>query len=168
MNPADSQETLITRYLEGPALLERTVSGIHDEELDADPSTNGWTIRQIVHHIVDGDDLWKVGIKAALGDTPGEFTLEWYWCQPQEVWAERWSYGSRSIDVSLALLKASRAHVSQLLETIPDGWNRSVAVRKLDGEIVRLSVEAVVTMQTQHLEHHVNRIKVIRQERGRA
>ncbi|MGD9546390.1 MAG: DinB family protein [Candidatus Krumholzibacteriia bacterium] len=167
MNPTDAQETLIVRYLEGPALLASTVSGVHDEDLDAAPSKGGWTIRQIVHHVVDGDDLWKVGIKAALGNTPGEFTLGWYWCQPQEVWAERWSYGSRSVDVSLELLKAIRAQVSQLLRTIPDGWNRSVAVRKGDGEIVRLSVEAVVTMQTEHLEHHVNRIKAILQERAR-
>lgn len=30
--------------------------------LDAMPSGGGWTIRQIVHHIVDGDDIWKLCI----------------------------------------------------------------------------------------------------------
>jgi len=68
----------------------------------------------------------------------------------------------------MALLKAIRAHVSQLLENVPDGLSRSVGVRKRDGEIVRLSVEAVVEMQADHLEHHVKRITAIRQERGRA
>jgi hypothetical protein len=168
MNPAGARETMIARYLEGPVLLERAIAGMHDAELDAPPANGGWSIRQIVHHIVDGDDLWKVGLKAALGNPAGEFTLEWYWGQPQEIWAERWAYAHRSVDVSMALLEATRAHVSQLLETIPDGWSRSVGVRKRDGEIVRLTVEAVVEMQTDHLEHHVSRITAIRQERGRA
>lgn len=149
-------------------LLECAIAGLKDAELDASPANGGWTIRQIVHHIVDGDDLWKAGIKAALGNTPGEFTLAWYWGQPQEIWAERWAYADRSVDVSMALLKAIRAHVSQLLKNVPDGWSRSVGVRKRDGEIVRLSVGAVVEMQADHLEHHVNRITAIRQERGRA
>lgn len=168
MNPADARETTIARHLEGPALLERAIAGMHDAELDATPSNGGWTIRQIVHHIVDGDDLWMAGIKAALGNTPCEFTLEWYWAQQQETWAERWAYAYRSVDVSMELLKAIRAQVSQLLDNIPDGWSRFVRVRKRDGEIVRLSVGAVVEMQADHLEHHVNRITAIRQEGGRA
>nr|CAP48230.1 putative integron gene cassette protein [uncultured bacterium] len=167
MNPAGARESMIARHMDGPALLERAIAGLRDAELDASPSKNGWTIRQIVHHIVDGDDLWKSCIKAALGNTPGELTLEWYWCQPQEIWAERWAYEYRSVDVSLALLKANRAHVSQLLEQVPDGWSRSVEVRKRDGEIVRLSVEAVIAMHVDHLEHHVSRITAIRRESDR-
>jgi uncharacterized damage-inducible protein DinB len=154
--------------LEGPALLERALAGLRDADLDAPPPQAGWTIRQIVHHVVDGDDLWKSCIKAALGNTPGEFSLAWYWAQPQDVWADRWAYARRSLDVSLALLKTSRVHVWQLLEAVPDAWSRSVSLRKPDGDTVRLSVGEVVKINADHVAHHIERIAAIRRERGEA
>jgi len=168
MNAPNDRDSVLARFKEGPALLERTLAGLHDADLDTPPSRGGWTIRQIVHHIVDGDDLWKACIKAALGNEQGEFTLEWYWALPQEVWATRWSYAHRSLDVSLALLKATRDHVLQLLAQVPDGWCRSVGLRKPNGETERMPVGAVVEMQADHLVHHVNRILAIRREIGGA
>jgi hypothetical protein len=79
-----------------------------------------------------------------------------------------WAYRERSLDVSLALLKANREHILQLLEHIPDGWSRSVGVRKPDGEIERVPVGFVVEMQADHVLHHVDRILAIRRERGGA
>jgi uncharacterized damage-inducible protein DinB len=168
MNPADSQTSIIARFADGPAQLEQALTGLHDADLDAPPVQGGWTIRQIVHHIADGDDLWKACIKAALGNEQGEFTLEWYWVVPQDIWADRWAYAGRSIDVSLALFKANRAHVTQLLAHVPDAWSRSISLRKPSGETTRLTVGAVVEMQADHLQHHVHRILAIRKERGGA
>lgn len=166
MKAPDDQDSVLARYVEGPALLERTLAGIQDSDLDAPPSQGGWTIRQIVHHIVDGDDLWKTCIKVALGNEQAEFTLDWYWELPQDVWANRWAYADRSLDVSLALLKANRSHVLQLLEQVPDGWCRSVGLRKPNGEVEQLPVGAVIEMQADHVVHHVNRILAIRGENG--
>jgi hypothetical protein len=148
--------------MEGPALLERALTGIQDAELDAPAPQGGWTIRQIVHHIVDGDDLWKIGVKVALGNDQAEFSLEWYRTQPQEVWAENWAYANRSLDVSLVLLKAIRNHIRQLVEQVPGGWHRSVEFRKPNGESERLPVGAVVEIQADHVEHHVKQIRAIR------
>ncbi len=105
-----------------------------EADLDARPSQGGWTIRQIVHLIVDGDDIWKLCIKMAMGNEDGEFALEWYWALPQQTWAERWAYAKRSPDVSLALFRAERAHVVQLLESAPEVWERSVTLRTPKGE----------------------------------
>ncbi len=166
MKAPDDQDSVLARYMEGPALLERALAGIQDTELDAPPSQGGWTIRQIVHHVVDGDDLWKTCIKIALGNEQAEFSLEWYWAQPQEVWAKDWAYENRSLDVSLALLRAIRNHVDQLLRQVPEGWHRSVGFRKPNGEIERLPVGALVEMQADHVEHHVKQIRTIRSEVG--
>jgi uncharacterized damage-inducible protein DinB len=168
MNPADDQTSTIARYAEGPALLEQALAGLQDADLDASPAHGGWTIRQIVHHIVDGDDLWKAGVKAALGNEQGEFTLEWYWVVPQDTWADRWAYSARPIEASLAFFKATRAHVTQLLAHVPDGWSRSIAVRKPTGETTRLTVGAIIAMQADHLQHHVRRILAVREQRGGA
>jgi len=165
MKPPEDKDSVLARYKEGVALLERALSGLQDADLDMPPSQGGWTIRQIVHHIVDGDDIWKTCIKMALGNEQAEFTLGWYSACSQEEWADHWAYKLRSIDVSLELLKAIRSHVLQLLEQIPDGWNRAVDFRNRSGEIERLPVGFVVEMQADHVEHHVKRILSIRGER---
>jgi len=168
MNTTDGQTAIAARYAEGPAELEQSLAGLQDADLDAPPAQGGWTIRHIVHHIVDGDDIWKVCIKAALGNEEGEFTLEWYSVMPQDVWADRWAYAGRPIDVSLVLFEAIRAHVIQLVTHVPEAWSRSIAIREPSGETTRLTVGAIVEMQADHLQHHVRRIRAIRKERGGA
>jgi len=162
------RDLILTRYLQGPSVLESALVGLREADLDRLPADGGWTIRQIVHHIADGDDLWKTCIKVALANEQAEFTLAWYAALPQRDWADRWAYARRSLEPSLALLKASRAHIQQLLDQIPDGWSRSIGVRNRDGGIERVTVGFVVEMQAHHLEHHVNRILAIRKEGGGA
>jgi len=164
MKPPKDQNSVLARYVDGPALLERTLNGLKDADLDFTSSQGGWTIRQIVHHIVDGDDLWKICIKMALGNEKAEFTLEWYSAFSQEEWADHWAYELRSIDVSLELFKAIRSHVLQLLEQIPDGWHRAVEFRKRSGDVERLPVGFIVEMQADHVERHVKQILSIRGE----
>lgn len=164
MKAPEDKGVVLVRYKEGPALLERALADITDADLDAAPSQGGWTIRQIVHHVVDGDDIWKICLKMALGNEGAEFTLGWYWAFPQEVWAERWAYAHRSVDVSLDLLKANRHHVLQLLEHIPNAWLRTVAFRKHNGEVECVPIGAAIEIQADHLEHHVSRILAIRKE----
>lgn len=148
--------------------LERAIADLQDADLDASPPQGGWTIREIVHHIVDGDDIWKACIKMALGNEQAEFALAWYWALPQDVWPDRWAYKARSLEVSMALLRANRNHILQLLEHLPDGWRRSVGFRKHSGEIEQVPVGFVVEMQADHLLRHVDRILAIRRERGGA
>ena len=158
--PAD-KDSSIARYIEGPILLERALKGLKESDLDKVPTKGGWTIRQIVHHIVDGDDLWKICIKQALGNEQSEFSLDWYRAMPQDTWADRWAYSQRSVDVSLSLFKAIRDHVVQLLEHVPDGWNRTVGFREPNDEIVRVPVGFVIEMQANHVVHHVQQIETI-------
>lgn len=157
---------VMASYREGLALLEEVLKNLTDSDLDSAPSAGGWTIRQIVHHIADGDDLWKLGIKMAMGNQQPEFSLEWYKELPQQAWAERWAYNRRSIIESLSLLKAVRTHLLQLLESIPDAWGRVVVVRNPDGEMEQVPVGFVIQMQADHLRHHLKRIKEILHERS--
>lgn len=111
LHAPEDRDGTITRYREGLTLLERAVADLQDADLDAMPSAGGWTIGQIVHHIVDGDDIWKLCIKMAIGNEQSEFALGWYCAQPQELWGDRWAYTRRPIDVSLSLFKATSSHI---------------------------------------------------------
>ena len=164
MIPPENQNEILELFKRGPGILENALAGLSDIELDYAPSNGGWSIRQIVHHLVDGDDLWKIYIKIALGNEQAEFTLKWYLAFPQTEWAKRWSYEKRSIDVSLALFKAIRDHILQLLEYTPDGWIKSAQFRDSNGEIEVVPVGFVIQMQADHVVHHVKRIIAIREE----
>ena len=164
MEPPKNQDKILELFKQGVTILENAVAGLSDIELDYTPAKGGWTIRQIIHHIADGDDLWKTCIKIALGNEQAEFTLQWYWALPQTTWAECWSYKNRPVEISIALLKANRDHIIQLLEYVDDGWNKSVQFRKSDGKIELVPVGAVVQIQSDHVVHHVKRILEIRKE----
>ena len=99
-----------------------------------------------------------------MGNEQAEFTLKWYWALPQTTWAECWSYKNRPVEISIALLKASRDHIIQLLEYVDDGWSKSIQFKKSDGTIERVPVGAVVQIQSDHVAHHVKRILEIRKE----
>ncbi|MDX1701259.1 MAG: DinB family protein [Melioribacteraceae bacterium] len=164
MKPPEDKEKVLELYLSGPTILNNALSDLNDGDLDYIPSNEGWTIRQIVHHIIDGDDIWKTGIKMALGNEQPEFTLPWYWSQPQTEWAKHWKYEERSIEISLALLKANREHVLQLLDHTHDGWSKSVRFLKHNGETELIPIGSAIQIQADHLVHHVDRISEIRKE----
>ena len=161
MKSPTNKNSVIAQYIEGPTILERALTGLKEADLDTAPSKGGWTIRQIVHHIVDGDDIWKIGIKQALGNDQSEFSLDWYRALTQDTWADRWAYAQRPIGASLTLLKAIRDHVVQLLEHVPDGWNRAVGFREPTGEIETVPVGFIIEMQANHVMHHLQQIKAI-------
>ena len=159
-SPSD-REDIIARYLEGPVLLENILNGLKESDLDTAPKKGGWTVRQIVHHIVDGDDLWKICIKQAIGNDQSEFSLNWYRALSQDTWADRWAYSQRPVDVSLALLRAIRDHVVELLEHVPEGWNKSVDFREPNGVTEKLPVGFIIQMQANHVMHHLKQIETV-------
>jgi uncharacterized damage-inducible protein DinB len=161
MKLSTDKDTNIKKFLKGPELLEQVFSELTDADLDTAPREGGWTARQIVHHLVDGDDLWKMGIKIALGNEKAEFSLQWYQEYPQEYWADRWAYEKRSLEESLAFLKATRAHIVQLLDHVPDSWNRSILFRNANDEVEKVSVGFIIEMQANHVVHHLKQIENI-------
>ena len=166
MKASGDQATILARFAEGPTQLGNALSGLSESGLDLAPSQGGWSIREIVHHLVDGDGIWMLGVKMALGNEQAEFHLDWYSTFPQTHWSSSWAYAQRSVSPSLELLSAIRRHLLDLMARRPDGWDRSVAVRQRDGQVTRVSVGFVLEMQADHVFHHIDRIHAIREERG--
>jgi uncharacterized damage-inducible protein DinB len=164
MEPPENQKEFLELFKQGPDILENALAGLSDKELDHPPSNGGWTIRQIVHHLVDGDDIWKNAVKMALGNEDADFSLEWYLAFPQTEWAKKWNYENRSIDISLTLFRANRKHIQQLLEYAHNGWKKSIRYRDPKGEIEVVTIEDVIQMQAEHVIHHVKRISEILKE----
>ncbi len=157
------QQQILNRYTAGPDMLESALQGLDDEQLDLTISVESWSIRQLVHHIADGDYLWKEFLLRAAGNPEQEFSLEWYWCTPQDDWVKRWSYATRDVSQSLTLLKTNREHSLGLLHQLPWLWENRLFIPTRDGGQERVSVSDVVEMQARHVEGHVEDIQQIRQ-----
>jgi hypothetical protein len=157
---------VISSYGEGPNILEAAIADLPQTGLDHAFSGDSWTIRMIVHHIADGDAIWKSFICQALGNVGGEFRLQWYWEIPQDDWAKRWNYARRPIEPSLAVFRANRSQTIQLLEHTPDALKKTLLIRWPNGKEQEVSVLWVVEMQTRHVLEHEADISRIRKMQG--
>jgi hypothetical protein len=157
-----SQDQALSRYADGPGLVQSAIHGLGDAQLNLSLSPESWSIRQLVHHITDGDYLWKEFLLRAAGEPEREFSLAWYWCLPQDEWVKRWSYAERDVSHSLDLFTANRIHTLELLRQTPGLWEKSLLIPTPSGGQEQASVEQVVEMQSHHVEGHVEDIRHIR------
>lgn len=155
-------DEILTLYADGPRLLEAALQGLTESQLDLALSADSWSIRQLVHHLADGDDLWNVCIMAALGNPEGLFTLQWYWDREQMEWSESWNYAGRPIESSLMLLRANRRHTLDLLQPISSGWEKSIRLQRPEGQEARITIGEVIEMQARHVVTHIKDIQAIR------
>lgn len=160
-NSALDHSTVLSDYLAAADRLPLMVAGLDTAMLDRSLAADTWTIRQLVHHIVDGDDLWSVAVKAAIGNPDGVFTLQWYWDVPQTTWAEQWRYADRDVQPSLELFKANRRHIAQLLAVVPAAWDRAITISWRGHADEHVSVAEIVEMQARHAVAHITEIATI-------
>jgi len=158
---SDTMEASLEAYTVCVDELESNLHGLSEADLNQGP-IDGWTIRQIVHHLADGDELWKTCILLALGNPGAEFHLDWYWGVRQDDWAEQWSYDRRDIGTALSRLRVNRQHIVELLKQRPEAWNYVARIhwpsRPVESQI---SIAEVVKMQTDHMLNHLGDILTI-------
>jgi hypothetical protein len=162
-NQTDTSNEVLSQYADGPAQLESALAGLSESDLNLALDSDSWSIRQIVHHLADGDDIWKTCIKPALGNSDGIFTLQWYWEKPQMEWSENWRYASRSIKSSLTLLRANRCHIMELIEHTLNALEKSIRLAHPQKPEVRITIFDVLEMQAGHVIDHIKDIQVILQ-----
>jgi hypothetical protein len=165
LDQTDTQ-TILARYANGPALLDTALAGLRETDLDLALNADSWTIRQIVHHIVDGDDLWKTCIKISLGNSEAVFSLQWLSVKPQMEWAESWAYSRRGLETSLALYRANRGHIVDLLEHTADAWEKTIRFQPSEKPEMRITIRDVVELHVDHLTEHIESIQAIRKAHG--
>ena len=158
--------TLLKKYLELPDRLEAAIAGLSESQLDL--QGDGWSIRSCVHHLVEGELIWQVNLRAAAGSDGIEFPMGWYFSQPQEVWAQRWCYDKRPVGPSLDLFRASTRNLAEFLRLAPpEVWKRSGRVT-WPGELEerRLSVRDILLIHIGHMDGHTADIRAVREANG--
>ena len=118
---ADEERAALIDAIEAhPSRIRAAVTGLSDEQLDTRYRDGGWTLRQVVHHVVDSHVNAYVRFKLALTeDNPTIRTYE------EAMWAELPDGKTAPVEGSLAILDALHARwVSCLRNMTPEDFRR--------------------------------------------
>src|SRR5262245_2071153 len=95
------RKELIEQIAQAPAGMRAAVKGLQDTQLDTPYRPDGWTVRQVVHHVPDSHLNAYTRLKLAL--TENQPTIRAY---DQVLWAELPEARSAPVDISLHILEA--------------------------------------------------------------
>src|SRR5439155_577100 len=100
-NSPDDRRRLLNQIEQTPARLRAAVEGLSAEQLDTPYRPDGWTVRQVVHHVPDSHLNSYIRFKLAL--TEDEPVIKPY---EQTRWAELEDGKTADVGISLALLES--------------------------------------------------------------
>ena len=141
-----------------PAEMRRAVAGLDDTQLDTPYRPEGWTLRQVVHHVADSHV--NAYTRCKLGVTESNPAIKLY---DEKLWAELDDGRSAPIEVSLALLEALHVRWVRFLRSLDEGDLRRTFVHPDYGEI---TVGMTLAMYAWHGRHHVAHITGLRERNG--
>jgi hypothetical protein len=140
-----------------PERVRAAVRHLSDSQLDTPYRLDGWTIRQVVHHLVDSHTNGYIRTKFGLTeDTP---TIKPY---DQDAWAGLADM-RMPIEVSLEVLDGLHARWSHLWDSLTD---TQFARAYTHPELGRVTLDQQLQGYAWHSRHHVAHITSLRQREG--
>ncbi|MFN8059240.1 MAG: putative metal-dependent hydrolase [Vicinamibacterales bacterium] len=155
---ADVRLRFIDVLADAPRRYREAVRGLDASQLDTPYRPDGWTVRQVVHHVVDSHLHSYIRCKAAVTET--EPVVSDY---QEAKWAELADGRTGPVDVSLALLEALHDRWVRFLRSLAaDDFSRTFrhpayGVRTLD---------LTLALYAWHCDHHVAHITNLRSRMG--
>ncbi len=150
--------TLIDQIAATPEQLRAAVAGLSEEQLDTPYRPEGWTVRQVVHHVPDSHLNSYVRFKLAL--TEEHPTIRSY---DENLWANTDDARTAPVEVSLDLLEALHRRWVLFLRSFED---KDFARTFHHPELGSVSVDKNVALYAWHGRHHVAHITSLRERMG--
>src|SRR6202040_4072775 len=110
---ADDRRKFIAQIAETPGRLKAAIGGLSDPQLDTPYRPEGWTVKQVVHHVPDSHLNAYTRFKLAL--TEDEPTIKTY---DEAAWAELADSRKVPMEGSLDLLDALHLRWVALLRSM--------------------------------------------------
>ncbi len=137
-----------------PIRLKRLVEEITEDQLNTPYRPDGWTIRQVIHHIPDSHINSYIRFKWAL--TEDNPTIKAY---HEDRWAELYDSKDQPIQISLDFLSAVHGKLSLMLKGLSEEQLKRTFVHPDSGE--KMPLDRNIGMYAWHGEHHLAHIKSI-------
>ena len=152
------KESFLGDISHAPANLRAAVSGLSEQQLDTPYRPEGWSVRQVVHHVPDSHLNAYVRSKLAL--TEDEPTIKPY---AEDRWAVLADSKTTPIEVSLMLLESLHTHWVRLLGSLAaSDWKRTLR----HPELGVMNLEKLLALYAWHGRHHVAHITGLRERNG--
>ena len=136
-----------------PERLRMAVAGLSDAQLDTPYREEGWTVRQVVHHVADSHANAYVRTKLAL-------TEDWPTIKPYDeaAWAELADSRWLPVEGSLTLTEALHGRWVALLESLTEEDFRRGYMHPENG---RTSLAQMLALYDWHSRHHTAHITAL-------
>ena len=160
---SEPHDVLLKKYLKLPERLEAAIAGLSESDLDL--CGEGWSIREYVHHTVEGELLWQVNLRAIVGTDGCWFPFQWYFALSQDEWAEKWASDKRAIEPTLALFRGSTGSLVELLRcSDPQIWKHFGRVTWPGAkQETHITIRDIILMHLGHMDQHEADIRAIRE-----
>jgi hypothetical protein len=148
-----SREELLAKSRTGYSDVEKALAGATDAELDRPAADDGWTARQVAHHLADSEATAYVRLRRLIAEDRPQIVG---YDEPE--YARRLHY-DRPIASSLAVLAAVRESSLALLEALTAAeWERSGT----HTESGAYSVDRWLEIYARHSADHAEQIRKAR------
>jgi len=157
-NSQEQRIDLINQIAEAPARLRQASEGLTEAQFDTPYRPDGWTVRQVIHHLPDSHINSYVRFKWAL--TEEEPSIKAY----DEVrWSELDDARNAPAEVSVSLLEALHRRWVLVLRALSDNdFNRTYR----HPELGIMTIDKTLSLEAWHGRHHVAHITSLRERMG--
>jgi uncharacterized damage-inducible protein DinB len=155
---AQDRREYLLQISEAPDRLRAACENLSSSQLDTHYRPEGWTVRQVVHHLADSHLNWYARTKLAL--TEKEPVIKPF---DERLWAELPDARSGPIESSVLLLDGLHKRWAQLFESLgASDWVRKI----IHPEQGVLTLDAILPMIAWHGRHHTAHITELRKRMG--
>ncbi len=152
------RKELLLDIEQAPARLRASIKGLTPRQVDTPYRPEGWTVRQVVHHVPDSHLNAYARFKLAL--TEDEPTIKPY---AEDRWALLADTQETPIEVSLVMLDSLHDRWVRLLRSLSaEDWKRSFR----HPELGLVPLEKNLAIYAWHGKHHVAHITSLRERNG--
>ncbi|MDB4915667.1 MAG: DinB-like domain protein [Gemmatimonadetes bacterium] len=151
---ADERRAAIDAIAAAPRQLRAAVHGLTDSQLDTPYRPDGWTVRQLVHHVADSHMNAYARFRLAL--TEDNPTIKPY---EEAKWAELEDARFLPVLVSLDLLDNMHERLVVLLKATPDDAFARTLSHPENGP---MTVDALLNVYSWHGRHHTAHVTALR------
>lgn len=157
--PTDAERAeTIEKIAAAPAQLRAAITGLTAQQLETPYRPDGWTVRQVVHHVADSH--MNAYIRFRLGLTEAEPTIKPY---DEGAWAELADAKTADLEVSLILLEKIHERWTMLMRALPAA---AFARKFKHPEAGLMSLDTQLGLYEWHGRHHIAHITKLREREG--
>jgi uncharacterized damage-inducible protein DinB len=150
----DLRSQLIDTIAELPVKLRAACEGLSDEQLETTYRPEGWTIKQVIHHVADSHAQSLSRFK--LGLTENCPTIKPY---SEADWAELADSKHAPVDSSLAIIEGTHVRWTLLLNSMTDA---DFAKKLNHPERGEYDLDYFLSLYDWHSRHHLAHITELR------